>query len=142
MRFEYIEFLSGSVKRGAAGIPKTLNTNILVTNARAGDDVLELEFRYGVEYAPDNGSILMEGRAAFRGKDAEASRKEWEEKGNITGERGEYILNAIYHHASLNAMLISRAFNLAPPVALPSLKIGEAAKKRKGAAPKKRKKRK
>jgi hypothetical protein len=137
MKFEYVEFVSGSIKKGAGGPPKSLNTNIVITNAREAGNLLELEFKYGVEYVPNGGSIILGGRASFAGEGAAECRKEWEKNGNISGKDGEYIINAIYHHAALNSLLIARAFNLAPPLALPGLKMGKATKNM-GASPAKK----
>lgn len=131
MKLESLDFEGGDVKKNSIAPPKTINTNIAITNAKADADLLTVKFNYTTSYLPDESYIRIAGRASFRGKEAKKAYDDWSKTGRIGGEQGEMVLNAINYNASLNAIFVSRAFNLAPPLILPTLTFTEAPKEKK-----------
>ncbi|MEM4272171.1 MAG: hypothetical protein QXH30_01145 [Candidatus Bilamarchaeaceae archaeon] len=128
MKLEFVEFKSGDAMRKGNAVPKSINANILISNAEAEKDRLKIDFEYGVSYQPDQSYVRMKGSATFIGPEAAKSVEEWKKTKKITGEHGEFIFNALYYHCSINALLITRVFGIAPPIALPTLKIGVSPK--------------
>ena len=131
MELEAIDFEAGDVKKNSTTPPKTINTNIAITSAETEANLITVKFNYTATYSPDESYIRIIGRARFRDKDAKKMQEEWSKTGRIAGEQGEIVLNAINYNASMNAIFISKAFNLAAPVVLPTLKFGAAPKAKK-----------
>jgi hypothetical protein len=131
MKLESIEFGAGEVRKGRGGNPKTIDSNILLTNAELEEGYLALDFEFTATYAPGNDSIRISGMAIFSGKETKKAHAEWVKSKAITGEQGELILNAIHYGSSMNAVLLAKAFNMMPPVVLPTLKIRKKAAKKK-----------
>ncbi len=129
MKLEYVEFYAGDVRRNSPKAPESFKTNISITEAQAKGDTLNLTFDYTVGYAPGNSGLHLTGKAAFIGKDAENARKEWVKSKTITGASGEYIVNTIYYHSSLQAIQIARLFGLTAPVVFPQMKFAGKKKK-------------
>lgn len=131
MKIDSLEILSGDFRKLGAQAPQTMNLNINITGASAGAGTLLLDFEYAVVYFPDNSHIRLLGKAALSGSEAEAREAagEWAATGKISGPDGELIINAINYSASMNAVLISKALNIAPPIVLPTLTIGQEAEK-------------
>lgn len=127
MELEFIDFESGDARALSSAAPKSISTNISITDAAANNNQLVVDFDYTAAYSPDGSHIRISGKAGFRGKEVKKAQAEWKKTGSISGVSGELILNAINFNASVNALLISKAFNLTPPIVLPTLKLGKAA---------------
>lgn len=126
MKTDYIDLISGDVRRVGPEPPKSMNTNINLTSAVILKNRLVVDFEYTVTYLPDESMIRIAGKGIFTGSEAKKAKDEWEKTTHITGSHGELILNAINYSASLNALLLARAFNMTPPVILPELKFRKA----------------
>jgi hypothetical protein len=137
MELEFIDFDAGDAERKGPKAAKEINTDISILSAEADGGNLDLRFDYTVVFMPDGGHIRIRGSARFKDKGASRAQAEWSKTGSISGKSGEFILNAIHYHASVNAVLLSKAFNLTPPIVLPTLKIG-AGKASKRSKPAKR----
>jgi hypothetical protein len=137
MRLEYIEFKSGDIMRRGLVAPKRIDTDISIEDARISDgNHLTIDFAYTALYDPDNSHIKMRGVAGFLGDDAKALLNKWKKSGNMEGDSGLMVLNAINYHASMNSVLIVKSFNMVPPIMLPEISFGG----KKASAPKKSKK--
>lgn len=130
MQLEFIEFTNGDAKRNGTVRPDLVNTNINIREARLDKETLSMSFDYTVDYAPDKSYIRISGRARFSGKDARAAYDEWKKRMRIGGPAGEAILNSINFYSSANAVLLSKAFGMMPPLVLPTLTLrGEASRR-------------
>jgi hypothetical protein len=123
MNVESVEMVSADVKTGAPGPVQSMGTNITLTGARAEGERLMVDFEFTVTYQPSQSRILLGGRAVFRDEGSVKSAAEWSSTGRISGPAGEFILNAINYSAVVNGVLISRVFNLPPPLMLPRLEF-------------------
>lgn len=123
MNLESIELSSGDVIRASSARPSTMNTNITLRSVESDGDLLRVAFEYLAVYSPDSSHLRIGGRAVFRSPDAEKAAAAWSRTGVISGEDGEAILNSINYHASVNAILLAKAFDMVPPVVLPRLAI-------------------
>ncbi len=129
MKLESMDF-SGAEIRKASNNPVTgVNTGIVITEAAQRGDSLELGFEFSALYSPDPSYIRMRGRAVFSGKEIGSAYQEWLKTKKVSGEAGEYIVNAINHHSSINSIVMAKAFNLASPVVLPRLLIEKTSEK-------------
>lgn len=129
MKLEFVEFKSGDAMRKGNAIPKSINTNIVLSGAEAEKDRLKVDFEYGVMYQPDQSYVRMKGSASFIGPEAAKSVEEWKKTKRITGPHGEFVFNALYYHCSINSLMITRVFGMAPPITLPTLRMAEQPKK-------------
>lgn len=138
MKVETIEMTSGDFRRQGLQAAQTLNMNINLIGASAQGGLLTVDFEYVATYFPDNSYIRLLGRAVLRGGEQEAreAAEEWAATGRISGPGGELIINAVNYNASVNAVLISRALNMAPPIVLPTLTLGQGQEKEKPKAQK------
>lgn len=130
MELEYIDFDSGDVRKEDIRSAKQLSTNIALADVAADGDKLNVKFDYTVSYLPGGGHIRISGKARFNGAESKKAQQEWAKTSRITGKHGEMILNAIHYGAATNAVLLSKAFNLTPPLILPTLKIEPAKAKK------------
>ena len=131
MKLVAIDYGAGEIRKNRTGNPKTINSNILLTSADLDGDRLTLGFDFSAAYSPGNSRIRISGVAEFSGKEAKKAHDEWRKTRAISGPQGELILNSIHYGASMNAVLLAKAFNLVPPVVLPTLKITKKAAKKK-----------
>jgi hypothetical protein len=131
MKLDSIDFRSGDAKKMSDANVTGVNTTISFTSAELSGDSIALNFDYSALYAPDESYIRISGRAVFSGKESRKSHEEWTKTKRITGEAGEYMLNAVNYGSSMNAIMISKVFNMAPPVMLPQIVISTAAEKKK-----------
>lgn len=128
MKLDRIDFMAGEAKRISDVTVQGVNTSIAFTKAELSGDSLSLDFDYSVTYAPDESFIRISGKALFSGKESKKAYDEWAKTQKITGEAGEYVLNAVNYGAALNGVLMAKVFNMAPPVMLPRLTFQSAAK--------------
>lgn len=126
-----IEFYAGDARKNSPARARTTNTAININTAETEGEYLKLDFQYVVSYGPDKSYLRLNGLAYFKGKEADKCYKEWKKTKRISGPDGEEIINALYFHSSINGLLLSRAFNLAPALNLPRIRFGEEKKKRK-----------
>jgi hypothetical protein len=127
MKLDSISFLSGDARKASDAPTQNVSTAIAFTSAEVSGDSLSLGFDYSSVYTPDGSYIRIGGRAVFSGKEAGRAYEEWSKTKRISGEHGEYMLNAINYGASMNAIMIAKVFNMAPPVLLPRLTFEAAA---------------
>jgi hypothetical protein len=121
MKLESMNLLFGDVKNNGGPRPKNINTNIAITSATVSKNNLTVDFEHTASHDPDGSHIRVGGRALFIGPEAKKAYDEWSKKGRITGAHGELIMNAINYSASINGVLIAKAFNLTAPVVLAKL---------------------
>jgi hypothetical protein len=121
MKLDYIEVRTGEVKKASDAITQGVDTNIAFTSAEVTGDTLKLGFDFSALYAPDRSYIRISGKAIFSGKESKKAQEEFSKTKKIGGETGEYILNAVNYGASMNAVMIAKVFNMAPPITLPRL---------------------
>jgi hypothetical protein len=121
MKLESMELVFCDARKNTITASKTINTNIALTSVSDQKGQLKVEFEHTVTYDPDGSHIRTGGRAVYSGSEGKAAAEEWAKNGRITGASGEFIMNSINYAASVNGVLIARAFNLMPPVALATL---------------------
>jgi hypothetical protein len=121
MKLETMELISCDAKRNSLTASKTINTNIALNSVSEEKGQLKVDFQYTVTYAPDESHLIIGGKATFSGTESKAAAGEWAKTGRITGAPGEFVMNSINYAASVNGVLVARAFNLLPPVALATL---------------------
>jgi hypothetical protein len=123
MKLERIDLISGNVRKVSSVHSRSMNTNINFVKVDGRVGSLDIDFEYSVTYKPDGSQLFISGKAAFSGPESKKCSEEWSRTGRIGGAPGELILNAINYSASINAIFVARAFNLTPPVVLPTLTI-------------------
>ena len=123
MKLESLDIVSGDFRKISPQAPQTVNMNINITSALAQKGLLLLDFEYVVTYLPEGSHIRLLGKAILSGSESAGAAAEWETTGRISGQHGELIINAINYSASINAVLISKALNVAPPIVLPTLTL-------------------
>jgi hypothetical protein len=128
MKLDSIDFRGGDAKKVSDAAMHGVNTSIAFISADLSGDSLSLGFDYSAIYAPDQSYIRISGKAVFTGKESKRAYDEWMKTKKIGGEAGEYIVNAIHYNASLNAVMIAKVFNMAPPITLPRLTFEAAGK--------------
>ena len=121
MKLDSIEFRGGDAKKVSDVVTRGVNTSIAFTTAEVSGDELRVGFDYSAMYAPDQSYIRITGKAVFSGKEAKKAFEEWTKSKKISGETGEYMLNAVNYGASMNAVMMAKVFNMAPPIMLPRL---------------------
>jgi len=121
MRLESMDLLFGDARNNKGPVAKNINTNIAITSASASKSSLTIDFEYTAAYDPDGSHIRLGGRAVFIGSESKKAQEEWSKKGRISGTHGELIMNAINYAASINGVLIARAFNMTAPAVLARL---------------------
>lgn len=126
MNLDSVELTFGEARKNTSAIPTSMSSNITISRANIEDGKLALEFEYLVRYLPDESRITIAGISIFSGPEVKKAHDEWLKDGRIIGAPGEYILNAINYNASMNAILLARAFNLMPPVILPKITLNAA----------------
>ncbi|HSB47400.1 MAG TPA: hypothetical protein VLD37_05275 [Candidatus Bilamarchaeum sp.] len=138
MKVESIDILSGDFRKAGRQAQQTMNMNINLVGARAEGSLLDIDFEFVATYYPDGSHIRILGKAFLRGTEEEAAgaAAEWASSGKVGGEAGELIINAINYSCSINSVLVSRAINIAPPIVLPTLTLGETASEPAKKAPK------
>lgn len=125
MKLETIEIVSGDAKKKSVENAKKIDTSINFTNVQLEKDQLYLDFQYTVLYQPDESHLRLNGTAMFSGPETKKLFEEWAKTKKMSGKDGETILNAINYNASINAVLLSKVFNLLPPIVLPTLSFRE-----------------
>ncbi|MEW6722306.1 MAG: hypothetical protein AB1324_03525 [Candidatus Micrarchaeota archaeon] len=136
MKVETMELLFGEARRMSSQPAQNIGTGINLTAAQAEGERLVVGFEFRATYQPDQSYMVIGGRAAFSGLDAAKAAQEWAKTGRIAGPEGEFILNAVNYSAAINGVLLARAFNLTPPLMLPTLTFESAGKK--GTTPRKK----
>jgi hypothetical protein len=131
MKLEYIDIVYGEARKNSPVTPKAIGTNINLTKAELDGSNLRVQFDFLATYSPDGSHLRLSGVAVFSGQEAKKAFDEWSKTARITGEPGEYILNSINYSASINAIQMSRVFNLTPPVTLPRLTMKPPPKEKK-----------
>jgi len=93
-------------------------------NKQAG---LKFEFEFTSVYSPEVASILITGEVLYLGTadENEELLKAWKKDKKIKKEILAEILNTALARASLEALMISREFNLPPPIPLPKVESTE-----------------
>jgi len=129
MQLQSIEFYAGEAKRNSPVSAKAMDMGINLTDAEVEKNLLRINFEYTVVYQPDKSHLRLNGLATFIGPEAEKSFDEWKKTKKITGKHGEEIFNTIYYHSSIDGMLVARAFGLAAPINLPTVKFDLKKKK-------------
>lgn len=123
MKLELIDVVASDAKKSSTEVPQNINTNITYREIRQDSGRLFVDFDYVAAYAPDGSYIRLGGRAVFAGPEVKGAHDEWSKSQRISGEAGQYIVNAIHYSASINAVLVARALNMTPPLILPTLTL-------------------
>jgi hypothetical protein len=129
MKLYSVDFEYGEARRNSTAAPASFNNNIEILSATGKEDTLTLQFRYTATYSPDESKLLLGGTAKFMFPHADKLAAEFAANKRIGGVNGEMILNSLNYHCSLNSVMLSRVFNLVPPIMLPTLKFEEPKKK-------------
>jgi len=123
MKLELIDVVASDAKKSSSETPLNINTNISYRDVRQDAGRLFVDFDYVAAYAPDGSYVRLGGRAVFIGPEVKGAHDEWTKSSRISGEAGQYIVNAIHYSASINAVLVARALNMTPPLLLPTLTL-------------------
>ncbi|MFT4343716.1 MAG: hypothetical protein ACMXYE_03125 [Candidatus Woesearchaeota archaeon] len=104
---------------------KKLNMVSKETNA------LQAEFHFELQYAPNFGSIILEGviTGMFSPEKTAETLKLWDEKKTLPKDILTVIMNTIFSRCQLQAIILAKDINLPSPVRLPKLNIEETTKK-------------
>jgi len=131
MNLEFLDFSYVDVRKNGLSLPQNVKTNINILSMTRDKDRMNIGFEYLATYDPDNSSIRIGGTATFSGTEVKTVYDEWTLHKRVSGATGSQIINTINYSASMNAILMSRAMNMSPPVLLPTIRLEEPVKKKK-----------
>ncbi len=112
MRFTATEVLIIS-----EGIPEGLDVGIDVEKVTKHDDTtISIVFNYYIGYMPDVASVKLRGIAFCRDSNQNIKKviTAWGKKKEIPSELGANAINMINANSAVNALMITRPFNLMP----------------------------
>ncbi|MBW2963566.1 hypothetical protein KY306_02220 [Candidatus Woesearchaeota archaeon] len=125
-------------KKEAKGGKVSINNNISIKNVEEKDlslgaskqKGLRFNFLFKCEYAPEVGSINLEGSVMFLADAVKnkAIKEGWDKGKNVAPEIMESVLNSALNRCNIEAIKISQDMNLPSPVPMPRLQRKQAKK--------------
>jgi hypothetical protein len=112
MRFTATEVLIVS-----EGVPEGIEVGVDVEKVtKHEENAISLVFNYYIGYRPDVASVKLRGIAFCQDSPQNIKKiiSQWKKKKEITPELGANAINMINANAAVNALLITRPFNLMP----------------------------
>lgn len=101
----------------------SFHTDVGVKGAGFTDSTMTVNFKWSVMYAENIAYVTLEGRAVFAEspEKIKAIIREWDAKKTIPKDYISQMSNEINYFCVVNAALITRPMDIAPPIVLPNI---------------------